>query len=153
MINILFLDLETTNSGDIKEIGLVYGERELKTTSLSDVKQFIEEYDPAFIAGHNFVTFDQKMLQETALMPILETKVIIDTLPISLLLFNERTFHHLPKSYKNEDNFLNDPVEDSKLSRKLFEQCVENFLGLEKRRQNVFFSLLADQDLFQGFFQ
>lgn len=153
MKTILFLDLETTNSGDIKEIGLVYGERELKTTSLSDVKHFIEEYDPPFIAGHNFVTFDQKMLKETALMPILETKVIIDTLPISLLLFNERTFHHLPKSYKSEDNFLNDPVEDSKLSRKLFEQCVENFLGLEKRRQNVFFSLLGDQDLFQGFFQ
>lgn len=153
MKTILFLDLETTNSGDIKEIGLVYGEKELKTTSLTDVKLFIEEHNPTFIGGHNFVTFDQKMLKETSLMPILETKVIIDTLPISLLLFNERTFHHLPKSYKNEDNFLNDPVEDSKLSRKLFEQCVENFLGLEKRRQNVFFSLLGDQDLFQGFFQ
>lgn len=153
MTDTLFLDLETSNSGYIKEIGLVYGEKELKTTSLSEVKQFIEEYDPPFIAGHNIIIFDREILKKTPLMPIIEMKLLIDTLPISLLLFNEKTFHHLPKNYKNEDNFLNDPIEDSKLSRNLYDQCVENFLGLEKRRQNVFFSLLAHETLFEGFFK
>lgn len=153
MIEILFLDLETTQKGEIKELGLVYGGYELKTSSIAEAKSFIEQHDPDFIAGHNFVTFDLGMLQETSLMPLMDSKIIVDTLPISLLLFNEKTFHHLPKNYKNEDDFLNDPVEDSKLSRKLFEQCIDNFLTLPRHRQIIFFSLLSQNALFSGFFK
>ena len=152
MQEILFLDLETTNAGALKELGLVYGDHELKTSSAAEVKTFIEEQNPFYIAGHNFITFDLEMLQETSLHTLIKNKTIIDTLPISLLLFNEKTFHNLPKNYKNEDSFLNDPVEDSKLSRQLFEQCVEVFLALPRHRQIIFYSLLIKIELFHGFF-
>jgi len=154
--NILFLDIEAIKDTDpikIKEIGLVYGDKTLKTSSLAEVKAFIEACDPTYIAGHNFIEFDWKILKNTSLSPLIEKRVVVDTLPISLLLFNEKTFHSLPKEYKSEDVFVNDPVEDSKLSRELYEKCVKNFLSLKKSQQNIFYSLLHDKPLFHGFFE
>jgi len=154
--NTIFLDIEAIKNTEpikIKELGLVYGDKTLKTSSLAEAKAFIEECDPIYIAGHNFIEFDWKILKGTSLFSVIEKRVIVDTLPISLLLFNEKTFHNLPKKYKNEDEFLNDPVEDSKLSRELYDQSVKRFLALPWDRQFIFFSLLHDSLLFRGFFE
>ncbi|WOE70567.1 DEAD/DEAH box helicase [Hydrogenimonas thermophila] len=154
--NILFLDIEAVKGTDpikIEELGLVYGDKTLKTSSFAEAKAFIEECDPIYIAGHNFIEFDWKILKGTSLFSMIEKRVIVDTLPISLLLFNEKTFHSLPKKYKNEDEFLNDPVEDSKLTKDLYEHSIKRFLSLSWDTQLIFFTLLHNKPLFRGFFE
>ncbi len=153
MANMLFLDLETTRDATIKELGLVCGEHELKTASIEAAAAFVEKNNSGWIAGHNIIAFDLPILRNTSLLSLIETKVVIDTLPISLLLFNEKTFHNLPKNYKSEDDFLNDPVEDSKLSRRLLKQCIEGFGTLVRHQQLVFYTLLYDHEYFRGFFE
>jgi len=93
------------------------------------------------------------LLDQTSLKSELEKYTIIDTLPASLLLFNEKTFHNLPKKYKDEDNFYNDPVEDSKLTRALFEKTVRKFRLIPKKQQIIFYSLLHKEKEFIGFFK
>lgn len=150
--DIVFLDIEAATNEEIKELGLVLGDRELKTTSISAIKNFLETNHTSFICGHNFIDFDYKLLETTSLYRTLQRYHIIDTLPLSLLLFNEKTHHSLPKNYKSEDDFKNDPVEDSKITRSLLEKVVEKFLALERDIQNIFYALLKDEDRFCGFF-
>jgi len=151
--DIIFLDIEATDKGKIKELGLVLGDKELKTYSISKINSFLERYPCKFICGHNFIDFDREILTSTSIDGSLVDFDIIDTLPLSLLFFNEKTHHNLPKNYKSEDNFKNDPVEDSKITQKLLIKIIEKFLSLEYNKQNIFFSLLKDQDKFHGFFK
>jgi len=150
--DIVFFDIEATTSGLIKELGLVLGEKQLNTTSLSKVKNFLETSHSSFICGHNFIDFDRELLKTTSLYRILADYSIIDTLPLSLLFFNEKTHHNLPKNYKSEDDFKNDPVKDSKITRELLEKVMDKFLRLDRDIQNIFYSLLKDEDRFRGFF-
>lgn len=152
----LFLDIEAIKDiqpPKIKEIGLLYDYNTLKTSSLKNAKSFIKIHNPKYIAGHNFINFDMEILKNTSIFMDIKDRVIIDTLPISLLLFNEKTFHELPKKYKDDDNFLNDPIEDSKLSRRLYLKSVKRFFELNPQIQLIFFSLLHEEFLFKGFFK
>ncbi len=152
---ILYLDLEISSSGKIGEIGLVTGERALRTVSIEEAKSFIWEDREKieYLAGHNLVDFDLGYLQKSSLWPLLEEVPLIDTLPISLLLFNEKSFHRLPKRYKNEDDFRNDPLKDAQLTRQLHLQAIERFFSLEHDLQNLFYTLLRKEEKFSGFFR
>ncbi|MDO8454132.1 MAG: RecQ family ATP-dependent DNA helicase, partial [Sulfurimonas sp.] len=152
-INIIFCDIEaskTTNK--IHELGFIYKDRELRTSSISQSIDFISSIKSDFIAGHNFINFDLEKLKDTSLSNYLEKYNIIDTLPLSLLLFNEKTHHSLPKNYKSEDDFKNNPVEDSIITLKLFMKLEDKFKSLESDTQNLFYSLLKDELYFKGFF-
>ena len=154
--NIIFIDLEVnTKKKDIKELGLVYQNNELKTTSILDAKEFINKFNQKckYICGHNFVDFDLEILKTTSLYNTIEDYFIIDTLPLSLLLFNEKTIHKLPKNYKSEDDFQNDPVEDSKITLELLDKLINQFLSLDKEQQNIFYNLLKEDKYFIGFFK
>lgn len=152
MYSIVYLDIEASLDGVIKEIGLVFNSQTLKTSSIEKVKEFLITNSPDYIIGHNIVHFDQVLLEQTSLKIELKKYIIIDTLPVSLLLFNEKTFHNLPKKYKNEDTFYNDPVEDSKLTRLLFQKTVSKFRTIPKKQQIIFYSLLHKEEEFIGFF-
>ena len=108
MGSVVYLDIEASLEGVIKEVGLVYDAYTLKTSSIEQIKEFLTAHSPTYIAGHNIVHFDKVLLDQTSLKSELEKYTIIDTLPASFLLFNEKTFHNLPKKYKNEDAFFND---------------------------------------------
>lgn len=154
MNNIIFCDFEANiKTKKINEIGLVFKDKELKTTSIEESKNFIVLCNSNFISGHNFIDFDLKILEETSLYQDIKDYKIIDTLPLSLLLFSEKTVHSLPKNYKNEDNFDNNPVEDSKITSILFDKLLERFIDLPKDTQNIFYSLLYDNIYFSGFFE
>ena len=154
MKNIIFCDIEANiKTKKINEIGLVYKSNELKTTSIEESFAFINSYKTNFISGHNFIDFDLKILKETSLYQHIKDYKIIDTLPLSLLLFSEKTIHSLPKNYKNEDDFDNNPVEDSKITSILFDKLIERFIDLPKDTQNIFYSLLHDNIYFSGFFE
>ena len=153
MLNtVIFLDIEATLDGQIKELGALLNNENIKSTSVFQIRTFIENADSLFICGHNFIHFDYELLKSTSLYRLLQNFSIIDTLPVNLLLFSEKTHHSLPKLYKSEDDFKNDPVEDSKLTRVLLEKIVDKFLKLDQDTQNVFYTLLRDQKEFKGFF-
>ncbi|EDZ62212.1 ATP-dependent DNA helicase [Sulfurimonas gotlandica GD1] len=149
----LYIDIEATYSGDIQELGLIYKEEELKTTSIKEAYEYIQDASTNYIVGHNIIAFDKKILETSSINSLLHGKVFIDTLPISMLLFNEKTFHNLPKNYKNEDNFLNDPVKDAKLSKELLVKSINKFRILPTLQRNILFTLLKNEELFEGFFE
>ncbi|BFU78712.1 RecQ family ATP-dependent DNA helicase [Arcobacter sp. 15-2] len=150
----IFLDLEVNKKNKkINEFGLIYKDDELKTSSLQEVKEFINNCDTLYICGHNLIDFDLEILKETSLYQDIQDFSFIDTLPLSLLLFNQKTIHSLPKNYKSEDDFANDPVEDSKITLELLCKLEEEFLSLPENSQNIFYSLLKDDKYFSGFFK
>ena len=151
---IIFCDLEVSKSTNkICELGFVYKDKELKTSEILKSIEFINSIDSKFIAGHNFIDFDLEKLKTTKLNQYLKNYHIIDTLPLSLLLFNEKTHHSLPKNYKSEDDFKNNPVEDSKITLELFLKLEDKFRLLDKNIQNLFYSLLKNDLYFKGFFK
>lgn len=152
--NIIFCDIEAnTKTKKVQEIGLLHQDKELKTSSIQECITFINLCDSSYIAGHNFIDFDMEILKETSMYQHIKEYNIIDTLPLSLLLFNEKTVHSLPKNYKSEDDFKNNPVEDSKITLKLFIKLEERFLSLDKDTQTIFYSLLKEEVYFKAFFK
>lgn len=152
--NIIFCDIEAnTKTKKVQEIGLLHQDKELKTSSIQECIMFINLCDSSYIAGHNFIDFDMEILKETSMYQHIKEYNIIDTLPLSLLLFNEKTVHSLPKNYKSEDDFKNNPVEDSKITLKLFIKLEERFLSLDKDTQTIFYSLLKEEVYFKAFFK
>lgn len=149
----IFIDVEATLNVEIQEIGLVYKEDELKTSSIKEASEFIGHIPTNYIAGHNIIAFDKQILDTSSISTLLQNKTFIDTLPVSLLLFNEKTFHNLPKNYKSEDNFLNNPVKDAKLSKELLLRSIEKFKTLPTLQRNILYTLLKNEELFKGFFE
>lgn len=149
----LFIDIEASFNSDIHEIGIIYKEDELKTTSVQKAHEFIKYAPTKYIAGHNIIAFDKKILNTSSISTLLQDKIFIDTLPISMLLFNEKTFHNLPKNYKSEDNFLNNPVKDAELSKELLYKSIDKFKTLPILQRNILYTLLKREEVFKGFFE
>ena len=150
--NVLYIDLEVTSGEKIAETGLVCAERELRTGSLTEAAEFLQSLSFDAVCGHNIVDFDRAYLQDSSLGSLLSDKPLIDTLPVSLLLFSQKTFHALPKAYKKEDDFRNNPLEDAKLTRKLHENAVGKFNALAPNFRNIFYTLCRNDMHFEGFF-
>jgi len=150
--NIIFLDIEVSKqTKKILELGMVYKDYYHNTPAIKEATNFIKLCNAKYICGHNFIDFDLDILKDTTLYHAIKEHNIIDTLPLSLLLFNEKSIHALPKNYKSEDDFKNNPVEDCKITSQLLTKLVEQFLSLEGDTQNIFYSLLKDEKYFRGF--
>ena len=85
----IYIDIEATFDENIQEVGLVYKEDELKTTSIKEAFEYIQATPTRYITGHNIIAFDKRILETSSIITLLENKTFIDTLPVSLLLFNE----------------------------------------------------------------
>ncbi len=151
--NIIFLDIEVSKkSKKILELGMVYKKMEHNTPGIKVTTNFVNLCNAQYICGHNFIDFDLEILKNTTLYDVLKKHEFIDTLPLSLLLFNEKSIHALPKNYKSEDAFKNNPIEDSKITAQLLFNLEDKFLSLENEMQEIFYSLLKDTKYFSGFF-
>ena len=150
---ILYIDLEVTAHKKIGEIGLLCGEKELRTASIGEAVDFLQTLSFDAVCGHNIIDFDQVYLQESSLGNVLGDKPVIDTLPISLLLFSQKTFHALPKAYKTEDDFRNNPLEDARLTQKLHSNVVDKLNTLDQNLRNIFYTLCHEERHFKGFFE
>ncbi len=152
---VLYLDIETDRDGKkIYEIGVLCGEKSHKNSSPEAIASFVRLCSSAeFLCGHNLFDHDLPHIEEKSrLFRDLARFTPIDTLPISLLFFNERTHHALPKTYKNEDEFRNDPVKDCELTRTLLTKIVERFASFPEGERSLFASLLRNEEKFHGFF-
>ena len=151
--NIIFLDIEVSvKTKKIYELGMIYKSLKHNTPAIKETTSFIKLCNTKYICGHNFIDFDLEILKDTTLYHAFKAHKIIDTLPLSLLLFNEKSIHALPKNYKTEDDFKNDPVEDCKITAQLLTKLEERFLTLETETQTIFYTLLRDEKYFSGFF-
>ena len=153
-MGILFFDLEVNRLGNIVELGALVGEDALRSTSPAQMREFLNGHSDEidFICGHNIIDFDDRYIALTSLVGLLEEVPRIDTLPLSLLLFSEKTFHALPKNYKKEDDFKNDPLQDAILSKTLYLKCVERFMDLDIYMQNLFYTLTKESGKFSAFY-
>jgi len=84
---------------------MVYKNRQHNTPAIKEATNFLKLCNAKYICGHNFIDFDLEIIKDTTLYLPLKSYFVIDTLPLSLLLFNEKSIHALPKNYKSEDDF------------------------------------------------
>lgn len=155
---IAFLDTEVDFSGNLRDIGAVReslplspqkedfaGGEALHTGSVKELKEFLK---PALvICGHNVIRFDKKYIEEA--LP--ETAVIIDTLPVSALLFPKKPYHALLKNERLVSGEFNNPVSDSKKCRELLLDELAAWEKLSDIRKKIYFSLLKNVPEFNGF--
>ena len=116
----------------------------LHTQSAQDFNAFISKCNT--ICGHNIIGHDLKYLQ------LQGNHTIIDTLPLSPLLFPRKPYHRLVKDDKLQVDELNNPVNDAQKARDLFYDEVEAWNALSPKRQMIYCGLLEHTHEFGGFF-
>lgn len=142
---LVFIDTEVNISshkaqdyGAIREDGAV-----LHTHSATDFSKFLS--CATALCGHNIVNHDLKYIQ-------LDHKpLIIDTLPLSPLLFPCKPYHKLVKDEKLQVEELNNPVNDSIKARDLFYDELAAWKHLLAIKQLIYYKLLIDTPEFKGF--
>ncbi len=161
---LIFCDIEiSTITKKPYGFGFVYGDQEklfvFDDQSISydhvldEATKFIKTCESKIIVGHNFIDFDKEHTKNTIFGEAIKEHTIIDTLWLSLLFLNHKTSHKLPKNYKTECEMDNNPVEDSKNTKKLFIELSEKFDSIDKTLKTTFYSLLKEHRYFEGFFK
>ena len=150
MDNIVFFDLEITDSKKIAQIGAVCGSSQINHSSVKELIEFFQK--GRFIAGHNIVQHDWAFLNKNHNLMIFNELKLIDTLYWSPLLFPQKPYHRLIKDYKIVSSELNNPLSDALLSQIIFQDEVAAFQKLDRDFQTILFGLLRKQVGFAGFF-
>lgn len=148
---IVFWDVEaSTKTRQIKDIGAVDNAGAVfHNANISQFAGFMWGAD--YICGHNIVHHDLSILKD--FFPDITRSRAIDTLYWSPLLFPQKPYHALLKDDKILTDELNNPVNDSKKAKALFEDEVGAFRKLPSELKKIYYSLLADRKEFSGFFQ
>lgn len=151
MINkILYIDIETTKQGKIKDVGALFNGQELHESQLSKLVSWISQAE--YICGHNIVAHDIPLLERVLGNEIFRNKKIIDTLLWSPLLFSDNPYHKLVKGYKIvNDSDYNNPLSDCKLTKQLLIDELNRFNELDENIQQIYARLLSGFDAYSGF--
>ena len=143
---LVFIDTEvgidsqkTYDYGAVREDGAV-----LHTQSAQEFSDFVSACDT--LCGHNIIRHDLKYLH------LQGDYTVIDTLPLSPLLFPKKPYHHLLKDDKLQVDELNNPVNDAKKARDLFYDEVAEWKNLSAAKREVYRRLLSGVEEFKGFF-
>ncbi|MHC6201848.1 RecQ family ATP-dependent DNA helicase [Breznakiellaceae bacterium SP9] len=115
---------------------------------MADFTQFICGSD--FAVGHNIFAHDLRYVGTT--LKDAGVTQFIDTLVFSPLLFPSKPYHKLVKDYKLDTDEVNNPVNDSRLARELFDAEVDAFRSLDERFKRIYYALLGEQRAFKDFF-
>jgi len=81
-----------------------------------------------------------------------EAKRFIDTLYLSPLLFPKKPYHKLVKDDKLTTDELNNPLNDAKKARDLFNDEIEAFNNLDEPLKKIYYALLNNHNEFKDFF-
>ena len=126
--------------GAVREDGAV-----MHTQSAQEFNTFVSKC--YVLCGHNIIKHDLKYLN------LQRRHVIIDTLPLSPLLFPKKPYHRLLKDDKLQVDELNNPVNDAKKARDLFSDEVAAWRQLSVGKQRIFQCLLSGTQEFEGFLE
>ncbi|MDO6803050.1 RecQ family ATP-dependent DNA helicase [Wenyingzhuangia sp. 1_MG-2023] len=153
MINkILYIDLETTPQGKIKDVGAIFKGEELHEKQLTKLEFWIKQAE--YICGHNIVAHDIPLLKSCLGEDVFNNKKIVDTLLWSPILFSDNPYHKLVKGYKIvNDRDVNNPLSDCKLTQQLLIDELNSFNELGTNTQQVYASLLSQSEDYIGFLE
>lgn len=147
---ILYIDLETTLQGKIKDVGALFNRQELHGNDFAKLSTWIQEAD--YICGHNIIAHDIPLLKEKLGAEIFQHKKLVDTLLWSPILFNENPYHKLVKGYKIvNDSDYNNPLSDCKLTEELLNNELNAFQELKEEEQQLYRVLLSKSEHYAGF--
>lgn len=156
MINlheVCFIDIEVAkHTQQIQKIAALCGHNELATTSISELRKFINDCRPRYLCGHNFIQHDYKYLIYSSLQDFLRKIPVVDTLLCSILFFPDKTVHCLEKPYKSEINIENDPLADCQQTLLLLKLIVDHINNLPRDIKNIIFHLVKSDARFSGIF-
>ena len=150
-----FVDTEVNpQSQDITDFGAARMDgAQLHTHSYSEFEDFVSGCTA--LCGHNILRHDIKhlSLQSHATPGFWNHFLLIDTLPLSPLLFPKKPYHRLVKDDKLQTDQLNNPLNDALKASDLFFDEVAAWKQLSPSRQTIYYHLLRDTDEFSSFFQ
>lgn len=151
MEGVTFVDIEVgVDSGKIRDIGAVTSDgRQLHTDSAGELQKLLT--GQSYVCGHNILAHDLKYLRD--IVEAAHIPHIIDTLPLSPLLFPSKPYHRLLKDDKIQTEERNNPLNDSKKAKELFGEELDAWFRLEEDIKRIYRILLADTREFKGFFQ
>lgn len=151
MKSIVFFDSEiSVDGGKVLDLGACKpdGDR-FHSSSENGFCNFV--IGSEYICGHNIIGHD--LIYIGKLFESKQAPIVIDTLPLSPLLFPRRPYHALLKDDKLQSDELNNPLNDSMKAEKLFYDEVNAFNALPKKLKWIYCSLLYSVPEFQGFFK
>jgi ATP-dependent DNA helicase RecQ len=142
MKRIAFFDIELNpqtetieDIGCIRDDGAVFHKK--------DIPGFFEFIkDTEFICGHNILAHDINWLQKHTSEKDWGKERAIDTLLFSPLLFPKKPYHSLLKDDKILSDERNNPVNDSKKAKELFDEEVSAFNALPAELKLLYYNLL-----------
>ena len=151
MIPITFIDTEISQiSKKIVDIGAVRSDgASFHSASVPEFVRFLRGTE--YICGHNILNHDLKYVGQ-ALTDAGINPEIIDTLFLSPLLFPTKPYHKLVKDDKLQSDETNNPVNDSKKAKELFDDEVAAFYHVDDRLKQIFYLLLKDTKEFRSIF-
>ncbi len=154
----LLLDIETTRSGRIRQVGAVLNtvvfERKTQAHSRGTLESLDALADNAdFVLGHNLLGHDFPILKASLPHLRLLKKPVIDTLYLSPLAFPQNPYHKLVKDYKLVRASINDPVSDARLAAAVFMDQLDSFAAIQGKnpQQLDFFKFCFEKSNFNGF--
>ncbi len=151
MDNIAFIDTEV----DIKSKklldagGITINSSQIHSNSVEKLYAFIKGKD--YLCGHNILKHDLPVIEKT-LNKNLSNIQTIDTLFLSPLLFPTKPYHALLKDDKLQTEELNNPLNDAKKARDLFNDEVAAFHEIDEVLKQIYYALLSDKREFSSFF-
>ena len=147
---VIFFDIETDSVGKaVNDIGAIaYSGAYFHNSSKSKFHDFIKGFEYAI--GHNIFEHDLKYLQDSFMQNGINK--FIDTLVFSPLLFPQRPYHKLIKDYKLDTEEVNNPVNDCKLCKEVFDEEITAFNNLSDELKCIYYTLLCEQKEYKDFF-
>lgn len=151
MKKIVFFDIELNPATEtIEDIGAIRADGAVfHKKDIPGFFVFMQEAD--FICGHNILAHDITWLQRYTSKEWGIAKAI-DTLLFSPLLFPKKPYHRLLKDDKVQTDDKNNPVNDSKKAKELFDEETDSFSSLPAELKLIYFNLLRRKPGFQPFF-
>ena len=149
-VRIVFVDLEVNpDTGKIREYGVVSSDhQQYRGSSSTAFARILKDAD--YICGHNLLKHDLNYINHILAEACPEARMI-DTLPLSPLLFPRKPYHHLLKDDKLQSAQLNNPLNDAMKARELFEDEVRAFRNLPESVRSIYGRILGREDAFCGF--
>lgn len=147
---IVSFDTEVSpQNNSVSDIGAVDDAgRFFHSPSKKAFEEFLEGAE--FVCGHNIIRHDLKFVGE-CLTSSSSAMVVVDTLPISPLLFPRKPYHALLKDDKLICDELNNPVNDARKAKELLDAEMAAWAKLPSELRAIFSALLAGQPDFCGF--
>lgn len=150
MNSIVFIDSEISTDGRrILDLGAVKPDgARFHSPAVRDFMEFVSGC--RFICGHNIIEHDFKYLGKY--FEDFGSYSLVDTLPLSPLLFPRRPYHRLVKDDKLQSDELNNPFNDSIKAMELFNDEINAFKALPFGIRRIYCGLLYNSEQFRGFF-